>query len=80
MGSPECRWHASHETWRYRRYGVVDHHRTVEFDRKTGSEQSRQMHWFLEGAAALCGCGESKQVSDRSRTKDRYPELAYVLM
>ena len=38
------------------------------------------MDGFLEGAAAMCSGGESKQVCDRSRSKDRYPESAHVLV
>lgn len=31
------------------------------------------MDRFREGAAAVCGGGESKQVCDRSRPDNRYP-------
>jgi hypothetical protein len=49
-------------------------------DSEASRKQYGQMDRFLEGAATLCGCGESEQVSDRSRTKDRDPEPANVRM
>ncbi len=78
---PAQSWrHTSDEVGRNRWHGVVDHHGSSQPDRKPSSEQCREMDWFLEGAATLCGCGESEQVSDRSRSKDSDPESAYVLM
>ena len=73
-------WHSSDEVSRNRWHRVVDHHGSVHSDRKASSEQCGEMNGFLEGAAALCGGGESEQVSNRSRTKDRDPESADVLM
>ena len=78
VGSTQGRRHTSDEVWRHGRDGVVDHHRSLNPDRKACSEQSGEMDGFLEGAAALCGGGESEQVSNRSRTKDRDPESAHV--
>jgi hypothetical protein len=80
VSSSEGRWHPSDEAWRHRWHGVVDHNRPVKSDRKACREQRGEMYRFLEGAAALRGGGESEQVSDRPRSKDRDPESAHVLV
>ena len=39
--------------------------------------QHRGVYGELQGAAALCGGGESEQVSDRPRAQDWDPESSY---
>jgi hypothetical protein len=45
---------------------------------ETFSGEEREVRWEGEGAAALCGDGETHQVCDRSRTDGRGPELPDV--
>jgi hypothetical protein len=80
MGPAKGRWHTSDQMRGHGWHRVVDHHRAVNPDGKASSEQRREMNRFLEGAAALRGGGESEQVSDRPRSKDRDPESADVLV
>ena len=65
--------------WNWRN-AVWHHDRPTRSNRKSGGDQCGKVHGFLEGAAAMCSGGESKQVCDRSRSKDRNPESPHVLV
>jgi hypothetical protein len=80
VSATKAGWESCNDVRGHWRNLVRNHDRPACPYRQSGRKEGREVHGFLEGAAAMCSGGESKQVCDRSRSKDRNPESTHVLM